>query len=1049
MMRVLLLIGFLTASLFAANGELSLYILKDGKPLPEQTVLIYKLPEAQPNEFQAVSTLPKAAEFLTDKEGYLTSALPQGKYQLQVVAKEEGIAQAFVKKNFIIAPAKQTQIILALKNDNTLAFADTEAPEELKEAVVEDTKKLVNGTVALTLLSSEDDTPVSGARIFVPGLKIDAVTNDKGQVVFDVPEGNRTLSIIHTAFSSQNVKVDVLPNEMTMKTIELSPASMELEEFVVLAPHVEGSIAAMIAEEKNSESIANIVGSEQMRQQGDSNAASALKRIAGITVIGGKDIYVRGLGDRYSSTELNGMALPSPNPIKRTVPLDMFPAGVIGSLQVQKTFTPDITGAFGGGYVNVRTKKSAPEDYAQLKVGAKMHSSYGDEVTTYQGSGSDWTGYDNSYRPFPQWFTNEMLPVVGEAPPTLTQSDAEMQKLYQGRNIDPQKTNVPLGKEIAVEFAQNFEFGDEHELSILANYGYKTESKLVKYTSYDYLISSSGEIYPTPDNTVENNLYRTNIQHGGIVNAAYTLHNFDMRYTLLYVLNTLDQTRDVNGTFGENNSKEHQYYFEWQERELFINQLTGGLDYDIGLENRFDFGAEIASASEYAPNDVYYNYKKYFANGPYVFERPDSQLTYNHRTTDDKLYNLFVKNQTMLPILSEDDYIEVGAVTESKKREGRRVEITMQSKLRDDTITSGPISDTINYGDGSDLSNDLTSRPKDQYDAKLNRNAVYLKGLIKPWDNVDITYGGRYVDLEQSVDQYKTEQNVVAIENYALKFNKFLPSVGLRYALTEDHQFRLAYSETFIYPDFREFVNAEFIHPVFLAKVSGNPDLVETDIQNFDFRYDWYFSETDNVSLSLFYKYMKNPIEDTQEFTTGTLPRFSFDNSESADLSGVEFSFYTHLDYLHDALENFIISGNYTYIDSKVQLTEAQKEKFVTQDRGLQGLSPQVINLSFTYDLMDVRSINLSFNKMDKRLMRVALKNGDVILGLDDYEIPPNLLDFTWIERFRSDWLDTDMAATLKVRNILDDKTKWEQGGKTTLEYKTGREYSLSVSAKF
>lgn len=1049
MMRVLLLLGLLTYSLFAANGELSLYILKNGKPLPEQTVLIYKLPEAQPNEFQAVETMPKAAEFLTDKQGYLSSALPAGKYQLQVVAKEDGIAQAFVKKNFVIVSDKQTQIILALKGDNTLAFADTEAPEELQQSVAEETKKLINGSVALTLLSSEDDTPVAGARIFVPGLKVDAVTDAKGQVVIDLPEGNRTLSIIHTSYSSQNVKVNVLPNEMTMKTIELSPASMELEEFVVLAPHVEGSIAAMIAEEKNSESIANIVGSEQMSKQGDSNAASALKRIAGITVIGGKDIYVRGLGDRYSSTELNGMPLPSPNPIKRTVPLDMFPAGVIGSLQVQKTFTPDITGAFGGGYVNVRTKKSAPEDYVQMKVGAKMHSSYGEDVTTYQGSSSDWTGYDHSYRPFPQSFTDQMLPVVGQTPPTLTQSDAEMQKLYQLRNIDPQSTTVPLGKDIGIEVAKNIEFGDEHELSILANYGYKTESELVKYTSYDYIISSSGEIYPTPDNTITNNLYRTNIQHGGMINAAYALHNFDMRYTLLYVLNTLDQTRDVNGTFGENNSEEHQYYFEWQERELFINQLTGGFDYDIGLVNRFDFGGEVASASEYAPNDVDYNYKKYFANGPYVFENPDSKLTYNHRTTNDKLYNLFIKNQTIIPMLSDEDYIEIGGVTESKKREGRRVEITMQSKLRDDSITSGPISDTINYGDGSDLNNDLTSRPKDQYNASLDRNAVYFKGLLKPSESVDITYGARYVNLVQSVDQFATEQNVVQIENYALKFNKILPSIGVRVGVTEDDQLRFAYSQTFIYPDFREFVNAEFIHPVFLAKVSGNPDLVETDIQSFDFRYDHYFNTTDNVSASLFYKYMKNPIEDTQEFTTGTLPRFSFDNSESADLAGVELGWYNHLDFIHDALEDVIVSGNYTYIYSKVNFTEAQKKKFVTQSRGLQGLSPQVFNLSFTYDKLDVRSVNMSFNWMDKRLMRVALKNGDVILGLDDYEIPPMLLDFTWIEKFRSDWLGSDMAATFKVRNILDDETKWEQGGKTTLEYKTGREFSLSFSAKF
>lgn len=1049
MMRLLLFITLMVSGLFAANGEISVIMLKDGKPLPEQQVLIYELPKTQPNEFQAIDQLPKAAEFITDKEGYINSALPSGRYQLQVVAKEDGVAQAFVKKNFIISRAKQTQIILSLSSTNTLEFADIEAPAQLQDIAPEAQMKLAKGSVALTLLSSEDETPVEGARIFVAGLKIDAITNAKGQVIVDLPEGNRTISVIHTAFSSQNVKVTVVPKEMVMKTIELSPASMELEEFVVLAPHVEGSIAAMIAEEKNSEAIANIVGSEQMSKQGDSNAAGALKRIAGITIIGGKDVYVRGLGDRYSATELNGMALPSPNPVKRTVPLDMFPAGVIGSLQVQKTFTPDITGAFGGGYVNVRTKKTSNDDHVQLKVGVKMHSSFGEDVTSYQGSSSDWTGMDHSYRPFSSAFTNSLLPVVGERPPSIDATDEELQNIYRQRTLNAQKTTVPLGKDIGLEIGKSFIIGDEHELSFLANYAYKTTPELIKYTSHDYLINSSGVQGDTPENTQTNDLYRTTIQHGGIFNAAYNYRSFDVRYTLLYVLNTLDQTRDVNGTFGENNSQEHQYYFEWQERELLINQVTGGVNYDLGVENRLDFGAEVASASEYVPNDIYYNYKKYFASSPYVFERPDSQLTYNHRTTDDSLYNLFVKNKTMLPMLSEEDYLEAGVSALSKTREGRRVEVQIQSTLTDDDITSQPIDSTIDYDDGSHLNSQLSSQPKDNYNAELINNAVYLKGLIKPSDSVDVTFGARYVDLKQTVDQFETEQNIVVLTNNELKFNKVLPSLGVKYTINKDNQIRFAYSETFIYPDFREFIDTEFIHPVFLAKVSGNPDLVETNIQSLDARYDFYFNETDSFTTALFYKYMDKPIEDTTAFTTGTLPRFSFDNSKSADLAGVELSWYKHLDFISDYLQDLTFSGNYTYIYSKVQLTDEQKEKFVTQDRGLQGLSPQVINLSLTYDLLDKRSINLSFNKMAKRLMRVALKNGDVILGLDDYEIPPNLLDFTWIEKFNSEYIGSDLALGFKIRNLLDDETKWVQGSKTTLTYKTGREVSLSISAKF
>ncbi|MEJ2501200.1 MAG: TonB-dependent receptor, partial [Campylobacterales bacterium] len=516
------------------------------------------------------------------------------------------------------------------------------------------------------------------------------------------------------------------------------------------------------------------------------------------------------------------------------------------------------------------------------------HDSVGKEATTYEGASDDWTGFDHSFRPFPGAFTDSALPVVGSTPPTLNDTAQELRAMLQKRDVNTHTTSVPYGGEVQVEYGKEYTIADEHKLSVLATYGYKGESSLRTYTSYDYLVSRDGLLSPEPDNVSTNDLLRTTIQHGGIVNLGYRFRNVDLQYTKLYVLNTLDQTRDVNGTFGENNSKEHQYYFEWQERELNIDQLSGGIDYRLGVDNRFDFGAEYARASEYVPNDVYYNYKQYFSTQPYVFARPDSMLTYSYRTTDDALYNIYLKNRAMVPMLSEDDYLEAGYVTEHKEREGRRVDLQMQSRINDDAVSAGPINGIINYGDGSDLDFSLTSLPRDQYNAELDRNAYYVKGLVKPTDALEVTLGARYVDLRQKVEQYKVQSNVVVLDPNTLTFNKLLPSIGMTYRMDKSNQFRLAYSETFVYPDFREFVNAEFIHPIYLAKVSGNPDLIETDIQNLDARYEYYMNETDVLTAAVFYKHMDNPIEDTRAFTTGTLPRFSFDNSKAADLAGFE-----------------------------------------------------------------------------------------------------------------------------------------------------------------
>lgn len=1047
-MKIFILFLTLWTSLLAIDtGEFSLYVMKEGKPLSNQQIVIFKKDTAV--RIDNPGAYNKHAEFETDGDGSLYTVLPVGAYQMQIVAKDNGVVQAFVRKNFIIKMHKESQLIIMLKNDNSVAFADEEAPKIAVEENNSTKTELVEGFFQLTLSSSEDKSSIEGARVFVKGLSIDVKTDKQGNVVIKAPVGLQTISIIHSSFSSQTLNVEVIKNETVMKLVELTPAAMELEEFVVLAPQVEGSVASVMAEERNSDSIASIIGAEQMSKQGDSNAASALKRVAGVTIMGGKYIYVRGLGDRYSSTELNGMSLPSPNPTKRTVPLDMFPSGVIGSLQVQKTFTPDVTGAFGGGYVNIRTKKSSDEDYVKLKLGLNAHDSVGTEVYSYDGAPSDWTGFDHSYRPFNDAFIQSQDVVLGERRPSLTDTPQEMKSMLQERNVNNYAEKVPMGGEGQIEVSKSWTIADEHEVSVLGSYNYKKEAKLVTFTSHDYITSRDGVQESTPDNTAVTDQYKTNFQHGGLLNLNYEFRNFDMGYTMLYVVNTIDQTRSVAGTFGENNSDELQSYFEWQERELFVNQVYAGLDYKLLVDNRLDVGFEYATASEYVPNDVFYDYRRTDSTQPYAFQARQSRLTYNSRTTDDELFNFTLKNRSMIPLLSEEDYVELGFVTESKIREGRRLELTVQSKITDPAVNTGSMNDILNYGDGTDLTYDVTSKPKDQFDATLDRNALYLKGLLKPLENVSVTYGGRYVDLRQSVDQYAVERNVVTTETNTLAFQKMLPSLGVKYEVNQENQLKFAYSETFVYPDFREFVDAEFIHPVFLAKISGNPDLIETDIQSLDARYDFFFSPTDSVNVSLFYKHMDNPIEDTQEFTTGTLPRYSFENSLAADLAGFELGWYKNLGFMHSLLDNMTFYGNYTYIASQVELSEEQKQKYVTQDRGLQGLSPQVLNLSISYEESEDRTLNLSYNKMAERLMRVALKNGTVVYALDDYEVPPDLLDFTWIEQFRVESLDTTMAFTFKVKNLLDDETIWKQGDNTTLKYKTGRSYSASISAKF
>ena len=347
LLRLLVLFALLALQTFAADktGTFSFLILKEGKPLSDAEVAVDN----------------GAYNFITDQDGYLSKRLPVGKHTMQVIGRENGRAVVFARKPFEVLEGQDTQIILTLEAGE-IVVEDIETPEPIEEVMDEEKLKAVpKGTLTLKIVTAEENKSVEGARIFVKGTTIEAKSGADGTVTIELPEGSHTLSVIHGQYSSQTLSdIKVEAGKVASRTVEMTPASLELEEFIVLVPNIQGSIASAVAEQRESTSVADILGAEQFSKRGDGDAAAALKRVSGLTLVDGKNIYVRGLGERYANVQLNGLSLPSPDPVKRVVPLDIFPAGVIGSLKVQKSVSPDIPGAFGGGYIDIRTKKPIP-----------------------------------------------------------------------------------------------------------------------------------------------------------------------------------------------------------------------------------------------------------------------------------------------------------------------------------------------------------------------------------------------------------------------------------------------------------------------------------------------------------------------------------------------------------------------------------------------------------------------------------------------------------------------------------------------------------------
>jgi TonB-dependent receptor len=1041
----LLLMVWVCAQLLGTeSGTLTLYTLKDGVGLTKSEVLV-----------------DKDHTYYTDSDGSLHVTLETGTHQVEIYAKDtSGNHLGYFKKPVIIKTDRDTEVV-AVFNSNEAKSIKIDTPLESAQSAYQKFDPNHVGTLQGSVLTSDKALPIANARVFVKGTAIDARTDLEGRFSIHIPaDVNVSISVVHSEYSAQTINnIVVKKDAIVSQKISLTPASMELEEFVVLAPKVQGSIASIMQEEKQSKSISNILGSEDMTKKGDSDAASALRRVTGVTIIGGKNIYVRGLGDRYSNVEMNSMPLPSPDPTKRTVPLDIFPSGVISSLKVQKSATADIPANFGGGYVDIRTKDKANDNYFKVMMELKGNSNTGKEVNTYQGGGSDWLGFDDGYRGVPSEILNESKVIVGEPINSFDIAHGYTQEQLDGftksivdRQLTTTKNKLPFGGKLGIEGAYNFEVADEHKVSIFGNYTYGQEHTYEEESYYKYAYNrTDNKLYDEPEQY--GNIMQTLDQytHAVLFNVGYNFADvFRIKYTKLYTHTAEGVTNIADGIANSDDDWKIRYDLNWEERTLNVDQISGDFAYNLyGVENDFKFGFESAVAKLNQPGNYKYAYLRDLGfdgsvQGDPFLHRYTANVFLN-MTSDDDLTAFYLSNKIHMNLLSEDDYIDIGFSTSSKYRESRYNKYQMDQgngpKMTEDidTIYDNNIRNNTGLFDVN-----IAFQPAYWFDAEVDENSFYVNTFLKANEHIELLLGLKQVDWKQVVYQYTNNNDALApIEKVPedLALNDLFPSLGIKLIFDENNQVDIALSKTFIVPDLREFTSAEYFHPYEVATVKGNPDLLNTIIMSYDLKYSHYFSSSENLTLGLFYKDLDKPIEDVM-LVSSSLDRYSFDNADSATLYGFELDGRKNLDFLNEFLSHYYIAGNFSYADSDVSLREEQLSLYTSNHRQLQGLSQTVVNLTIGFD-NKARSLTLSYNKMGERIRKVGMIDGNDKYP-DYYENPAELLDFVWIEKFT----DT-LNARLKVGNILDGETTWTQGGNVTNKFKTGTTYSAGISYKF
>ncbi|MBE9568562.1 MAG: TonB-dependent receptor, partial [Proteobacteria bacterium] len=765
---------------------------------------------------------------LTNNHGSLHVLLREGWHD--IVVSHQG---AVVKQlNLKLKSDERIRIILAQPSPDYPASTDIESSEGTKiiggansaSKLATTDKGMISGMVT----SLESKAPLPGVRVFISGVSGAVKTDTEGKYETAVPVGKYSVSFVHPEFSTQIYKdIVVTKDQATTKSTELTPAGEDLGEFVVNAPTVEGGYKALADERRQSSSVKDVIGAKQMSNAGASDAAGALKRVTGLTLVDGKYIFIRGLGERYSSVLLNNASLPSPDPTRRVVPLDLFPTGVLSGVVIQKTYSPDMPGDFSGGVVQLRTLgELAEEPESNISVQLKYNSNTTfKEGLVYEGGSTDYLGIDDGGRQLPGLVDAETD--GGVKPGELSEQAAE--SFPQIYNTTP--STLPPGIKLKMLFSDIFEpldsdYGWGYNLAL----NYENDWKLKDEIRNTYSGDGAGGV--VLENEVDREQTENEINLGGLLNFIFEAgesHRFESNTIL-----TRQSTKSVivdNGYLSENDINVRDTTLEWRETQLFSQQFRGEHSFSALNDLELDWHATLSQALRDVPFTRFY---RYVENSGVYSLTTDNVHQIRYESLEDNTAD-FALNLTypIYDLFGSFTKIKMGVSSISKDRESQTLRFNWISPITiDPDILKDPNPENIftdaNIGaDGFSIFNG--TQPTDNYVAKQTLSAAYLMTEVEANDKWSFMAGARIEDNNQNVTTFELSNPDESVVGEIIS-RDVLPAASVTWAFNKKMQLRAAASATVNRPDFKELSKAPYIDPVTRDIIIGNPELEQANI---------------------------------------------------------------------------------------------------------------------------------------------------------------------------------------------------------------------------
>ena len=884
--------------------------------------------------------------------------------------------------------------------------------------------------------------------VTLPGIAVEVLgtshtvhTDVDGRYVLELPPGTYHVRVALDGYQERVILIEV-PVSARVLTVDVGIAMSRFSETVtVTAPAPLDAITstqeAQLIARRNAPVITDNLGSQEMRANADSDAAAAMSRVTGLSVVDNQYVFVRGLGERYSNTTLAGAVIPTTEPDKKVVPLDMFPAGLLDSVQVNKSYSPDRSAEFAGGLVEIVPLKLPAQPVVDFSYGLSFFSTATGKSIPLNPSGSnDVFGFSGAGRSLPASIPNNKIVRRGIYTPEVGYTPEQMAAFGRAFDNSVWRPTAADGKP-----GQNWGAVFGNRLGKVGVVGSITHSYKEQYVDEDrrfFRIADDEELEAVSDYSMQSGTQKA--QLGVVANIAYQFaptHRVSVEN--FYSHSGRDEGRYFEGPNTENSRYYQNYRVQFIEENLLSNGISGEHFFQDWNSSRIDWRVNVARATRNEPDLRETLYEATLSTSTL---QPTSAFTLADESQSGfRMFNDL--NDDTVDVAANWSVFSIagGRPTQFKfgaaylertrdfnSRRFRYVPVvlnktdppTVQFDARltpEELYTADHIGTAFSFQE--------TTRPVDAYDGEQSTVGGYGMLDITLGARSRLIAGARVEAFEQTVntfDPFGLFERTISSE---INNTDVFPAVNFVQSLTNTTNLRVSYSATVNRPEFRELAPFEFTDVVGNRAVRGNPELDRALIQNFDARWEMFPGARNVLAASTFFKYFDQPVE--RVVIAGAQPIVTFQNADNARNFGIE------LEAGQRVSDNLFFSANYTFVDSQITLRPEQRTVQTSTARPLAGQSQNLFNLTgeFTLGGFSARAL---VNYSGDRISDVGANQAPDVI-----EQGRGSLDFVFGQRIGR------FTVRFAADNVTDSEYLFTQGAQTQRVFKPGRTLTASV----